>query len=279
MQRYADSARAREIIDTFPEWYHSIELAPGIVTPGRAPLDAWEATLKDLQLPDLHGKDVLDIGAYDGFYSFAAERLGARRVVALDEYVWSTDMQAYMREWREARSAGTFIESPRNSKHWQPETLPGRRPFDAVRSAFESRVEPVVGDFMNVTPADLGCFDVVLFLGVLYHMEEPLTAVRRVAEFLAPGGRLFIETEAIDIPGAPDGRFVEFFPANELNNDASNWWAPNVGALEGFMIAAGLVDCRIHRGPPRRSGLADLQRKVSRHETRFRAVASALKAS
>ena len=71
--------RAQQILDEHPEWYHSIELAPGLVTPGRTSLAEWQAQLDRLRLPDLAGKSVLDIGAYDGFFSFAAERRGAAR--------------------------------------------------------------------------------------------------------------------------------------------------------------------------------------------------------
>src|SRR5262245_24283763 len=77
-----------EALRSCPEWYHSIELAPGIITPGRRPIEAWQKQLLDMRLPDLHNKSVLDIGAYDGFFSFAAERAGAARVVALDHYAW-----------------------------------------------------------------------------------------------------------------------------------------------------------------------------------------------
>src|SRR6478735_4629860 len=95
------SQRAEEILRACPEWFHSIELAPGIVTPGRTSIENLEHQLHSLQLPELHGKTVLDIGAYDGFFSFAVERLGAARVIALDHYVWSTDMVEYMKDWRE----------------------------------------------------------------------------------------------------------------------------------------------------------------------------------
>jgi tRNA (mo5U34)-methyltransferase len=276
MQETDRTKRAAEVIRTCPEWYHSIELAPGVVTPGRAPLEVWNGTLNALHLPDLRGKSVLDIGAYDGFFSFAAEKLGAARIVALDDYVWCTDMVAYMEDWRQARKTGELIPSPRNSSYWRPEELPGKRPFDAARDLLQSEVESVVGNFMSINPAELGRFDVVLFLGILYHMEEPLSAIRRAAAFLAPGGFLGIETEAMDIPGAPDAAFFEFFPKNELNNDASNWSAPNMRALEGLLNAAGLRDVQLLQGPPKRSAFGTLQARLHRKRARFRAIASAL---
>lgn len=241
--------QAREVIKLHPEWYHSIELAPGVVTPGRAPIEAWERELGKLRLPDLHGKSVLDIGAYDGYFSFAAERLGASKVVSLDHYVWSADMAGYMRDWRESRRTGTPIPPPHESRHWHPDELPGRRPFEAARALLRSRVEPVVGDFMTMDLEPLGQFDVVLFLGVLYHMEEPLKAVRRVACLTAPGGIAVIETEAVEVLGLRDTAFCEFFPGTELNNDASNWWAPNGKALSGLCRAAGFREAVLLQDP------------------------------
>jgi tRNA (mo5U34)-methyltransferase len=228
-----------EIETECPEWFHSIELEPGRFTPGRktpAVLD-WE--LAQLRLPDLHGKSVLDIGAYDGFFSFAAEKLGASRVVALDHYMWSTDMASYMSDWRETKRTGQPLPAPHESRHWRPRELPGRKPFDLARRALGSHVEPVVGDFMTMDLAALGQFDVVLFLGVLYHLEDPLGAVRRLRSVTAPGGLAIIETESMEIPLLGSRAVCEFFPGQELNNDPSNWWSPNAGAIAGMCRAAG----------------------------------------
>ncbi len=230
---------ADEVIRLNPEWYHSIPLAPGVVTPGKAPLAHWESAFRQLRLPDLRGKSVLDIGALDGFFSFAAERAGASRVVALDHYVWSTDMVGYMAEWRKARDEGRTIPAPHDTEFWHPDELPGRRPFDAAHTFLKSGVEPVVGDFMTMDPGALGRFDVVLFLGVLYHLEDPLTALRRVRDLAHPDGVCVIETEATEIPGSGSRAICEFFPGAELNGDASNWWVPNRAALLGLCQAAG----------------------------------------
>lgn len=240
---------AAQIIKSCPEWYHSIELAPGVVTPGRAPVEVWKNELRNLRLPDLGGKSVLDIGAYDGFFSFAAERLGACRVTSLDHYVWSADMCEYMKDWRESRRTGTPLPPPHESRHWRPDELPGRRPFDAARAILHSRVEPIVGDFMTMDLTSLGRFDVVLFLGLFYHLEEPLAALRRVASVTAPGGLAVIETEAMEILGLRDVALCEFFPGKELNNDPSNWWAPNSKALEGLCRTAGFGEVTLFARP------------------------------
>jgi len=252
---------AKEVINSCPEWYHSIELAPGVATPGRKPLEVWEEELRDLRLPELRGKTVLDIGAYDGFFSFAAERLGASRVISLDHYVWSADMCEYMKDWRESRRTGASLPPSHESRYWRPAELPGRRPFDAARTLLRSRVEPIVGDFMTMDLTPLGQFDVVLFLGLLYHLEEPLSAVRRLARVTAPAGLAVIETEAMEVPGSGDAALCEFFPGQELNNDASNWWAPNAKALEGLCRAAGFREVTVLTRP----GLRTTLRATAKH--------------
>jgi tRNA (mo5U34)-methyltransferase len=141
---------------------------------------------------------------------------------------------------------------PHKSRHWRPDELPGRRPFDTARSILDSRVEPIVGDFMTMDLTGLGRFDIVLFLGVLYHLESPLQAIRRVARVTAPGGLAVIETEAVEVPGLGNAAFCEFFPGQELNNDPTNWWAPNAKALEGLCRAAGFREVNLLVEPPSR---------------------------
>ncbi len=86
-----------------------------------------EAELASLRLPDLRGKSVLDVGAWDGYYSFLAERAGASRVVALDYYTWSVDLPAYHAYVQACADRGVVQRPPHDLPElWRPEELPGQ---------------------------------------------------------------------------------------------------------------------------------------------------------
>jgi hypothetical protein len=77
-----------------PYWCHSIDVGHGVTTPGIKTTAYHANELASLALPDLRGRTVLDIGAWDGYYSFAAEARGAARVVAGDHFIWALDRAA-----------------------------------------------------------------------------------------------------------------------------------------------------------------------------------------
>jgi tRNA (mo5U34)-methyltransferase len=189
-------------------WYHTIDLGGGVVTRG---VDDTPLRLSRLQFPrDLSGKSVLDIGAWDGFYSFEAERRGAARVVATDHYAW-------------------------HGTGWG--TGKGKSGFELARAVLGSRVEDVDVDVMSLSPERLGTFDVVLFLGVLYHVPDPLAALQRVAAMTAD--LLIVET-VIDMIGISRPA-AAFYPGRELNDDPTNWWGPNEAAVAGLLKAVGFT--------------------------------------
>lgn len=188
-------------------WFHSIDLGGGVVTKG---VDATQPErLARLRLPeDLSGRSVLDIGAWDGFFSFEAERRGAARVVAADYYSW-------------------------HGQGWG--TGHGKAGFELAREALGSRVEDVDVDVMDLSAERVGTFDVVFFLGVLYHLPNPLLALERVASVTRD--LLILET-VVDMLGF--GRpAVAFYPGRELNEDPTNWWGPNVAAVHGMLRTVG----------------------------------------
>jgi tRNA (mo5U34)-methyltransferase len=247
-----DRATMQRLVDEISPWHHSIRVCDGVVTPGGKTLAHHQDDIVRLQLPNLAGKSVLDIGAWDGYYTFMAEGACASRVVALDHYAWSVDYQkaaAYtVRQLDSRQPIRAFHTVP---ELWDPVGLPGKRGFDLVHRLLNSRAEVVVGDFMTMDVSALGRFDVVLLLGVIYHLEEPLQALRRVRQLTL--GLAAIETEAVLLPGPPGRPLWQFVDAAQLNDDPTIWWVPTVEGLRAMCLAAGFSRAEIVTGPPKRS--------------------------
>ncbi|HUJ74273.1 MAG TPA: DUF1698 domain-containing protein [bacterium] len=188
-------------------WFHQIDLGGGIVTPG---IDDSAAKLRLLGMPEsLAGRTVLDIGAWDGFFSFEAERRGARRVLATDSVAW------FGRTW--TSKAG----------------------FELARRVLHSKVEDRDIDVMDLSPEIVGTFDLVLFLGVFYHLKYPYRALELVHALTA--GMLILETEAhFTDEGEPS---LLFLPGHK--DDPTNWWVPNREALQRMLRSVGFsrVEC------------------------------------
>lgn len=203
-----DPGELRALIDSYA-WHHQIDLGGGIVTPGR---DKSARKLAALDLPPLAGKSVLDVGAWDGYFSFAAERLGAERVVALDSVIWQ-NMSKF--------------------------------PFELARQKLNSAVEDIELEVLEISPETVGEFDVVLFLGVLYHMRDPMAALEAVAS---------VTKELLVIETLVDMTFTRrkaaaYYPGTYLGGDYSNWWGPNAGALVGMVSEFGFKEVEIIKRP------------------------------
>jgi len=193
-------------------WYHTIDLGHGVVTKG---IDNSVERLARVALPgDLSGRTVLDIGAWDGFFSFEAERRKAARVVATDHYAW--------------HGAG-----------WG--TGQGKAGFQLAREVLDSRVQDIDVDVMDLSAERIGQFDVVLFLGVLYHVPHPLLALERVASVTR---ELLILETVVDMVGVRRPA-AAFYPARELNGDPTNWWGPNHAAVQGMLLSVGFQQVEI----------------------------------
>jgi tRNA (mo5U34)-methyltransferase len=232
-------------------WYHSIDFGDGVVSAGGKPAEVIDREWRLFALGDLRSRSVLDIGGADGAYAFRAERAGASPVAVLDHYIWSVDADAYGRLYLEHVGAGRTPPAPHESDLWDPDGLPGRWPFDTARQLLGSKVRAIPADFMECDLDELGTWDVVLYLGVLYHMEDPVRAMRRVAA--VTGRQAIIETEAVVVPGHPEPLW-RFFPHGELNHDRSNWWVPNLAALLGLLGAAGFSGSEVLAGEPGGAG-------------------------
>jgi tRNA (mo5U34)-methyltransferase len=224
-------------------WYHTIDLGNGVLTKGMG----IQRTGSEI-IPDVTGRSVLDIGAWDGKFSFLAEQAGASRVVALDHYAWGVDFVARGAYWEECIQNGTLPDQSRDeTDFWLPD-LPGRRGFELAAATLGSKVEPMVADFQTVDLDELGQFDVVLYLGVLYHMKEPLTCLERVRAITREV--VVIETEAMHLKGHDDAVLMQFHAGNSLRTDFGNWYVPTIEALHNLCRAAGFSKVRTIVGPP-----------------------------
>ena len=183
-------------------WYHSIELPGGEVTPGLQTLEQLRLRARQFPIPeDLRGKRVLDIGAWDGWFSFEMERRGAS-VVAVDA-----------------------VESAK---------------FLYAREMLGSKVEYHVSDVYDLRPEELGVFDIVLFLGVLYHLKNPVLALERVCALSRD--LVCVESFVTDDGSDPDAKpSMEFYETTELCGQFDNWVGPNVACLLSFCRTAGFA--------------------------------------
>lgn len=187
-----------------------------MVTPGEVDT---EARLRKVRLPArLDGKSVLDIGAWDGFFSFEAERRGAKRVVAVDPMCWR--------------------EPPWGEMGWGT-----KRPFEFARRTLASEVQDIDIDLVDISPGTVGKFDVVLFLGVFYHLPDPWRYLRAAASVCTE--LLIVETHAdlLDIARPA----MAFYPGAEIDGDPSNWWGPNAGALAAMIGQAGFRQVTVYK--------------------------------
>jgi len=190
-------------------WFHRIDLGHGIVTPGI------DKTMEKIELmnlpPDLTGKTVIDIGAWNGAVSFECERRGASRVLATDYYCWH---------------GGNNRE--------------GRQGFEIARSALKSRVEDLEIRVEEISPERVGMFDVVLFLGVLYHAEDPLGYLRRVRSVCKETAIIETSVDAMDYPRPA----LVFYEGDSLNGDVTNFFGPNQLAVEAMCREVGFKSVR-----------------------------------
>ncbi|WP_426265194.1 class I SAM-dependent methyltransferase [Sphingomonas sp. PWP1-2] len=227
-------------------WFHSFAFPDGSTVDGIKSLEIQRAEADLFFESDLAGKSVLDIGAWDGFFSFEAERRGAARVLATDHFCWSGP------GW------GT------------------RDGFDFAHRALDSNVESLDIDVPSLEPAALGQFDVVLFLGVLYHVKDPYGSLEAAARMCSD--QLIIETvTALHFEALPAMRL---YKPGELGGDPTNFWAPNVPALKLMLNTFGFSRVEAIPSPvtqdhplsrPRGWGFETNARKKANHRTIIRA--------
>lgn len=182
------------------QWFHSIPFPDGTISNGAGKYENLKACADLVFRFPLEGKSVLDIGAWDGFFSFEAERRGAHRVLATDYYVWEKEN--------------------------------GKVGFDFAKKKLNSGVEELVIDLPDLTIEHVGKFDTVLFLGVLYHLKDPMRQLER----LIPLAREVFIIETLTGANDLDRPVLQYLPGSSVNNDHTNFFAPNLLALT-YMLA------------------------------------------
>ncbi len=223
-----DELRAE--VERLAPWFHNIDLGHGIHTAPDHFLGDYPrfkfARFADALPADLTGKSVLDIGCNAGFYSVEMKRRGASRVLGIDSD------ERYLAQARLAAEA---------------------LGFDGV-------------EFRNCSVYDVGAlgerFDLVIFMGVLYHLRHPLLALDLIREHVAGDLMLFQTMQQgsrevypvpedhpfhvpgthtppayFDEPGYPRMHFIE----REFAHDWTNWWAPNAACSAAMLRAAGFT--------------------------------------
>ncbi|MGY4371700.1 tRNA (mo5U34)-methyltransferase [Bradyrhizobium sp. LB1.3] len=212
----------RQRVDALGPWFHNLDLKGVPTAPshflGDYPNVKWRRFSGII--PDrLDGKTVLDIGCNAGFYAMEMKRRGAERVLGLD-----TDDE--------------YLEQAR----------------------FAAEVNGLRIEFRKMSAYDVGQlrekFDLVIFMGVLYHLRHPLLALDLIHEHVAGDLLLFQSmqrgdsrvdpvdknydfwtTDQFDSPGYPKLHFIE----NKYADDPTNWWVPNRACAEAMLRSAGFA--------------------------------------
>jgi tRNA (mo5U34)-methyltransferase len=220
-KKIMEEKELRERVFSFPYWYHRIELPFGIITPGWAPVSKELYNIPE----DLSGKRVLDVGAWDGFWTFEALKRGAVQVVAIDDF---SDFMGHLENT--SRKAWATFDLCKEALGYSDEQC--------------RRLEMSVYD---ISPEQLGMFDLVFFFGVLYHLRHPLLAIDKLATVCRR--EMYIETAILDRyspyrggfgKGYPDGQMVmEFYPGRQYANNYTNWWVPTLECLGQMVGSAG----------------------------------------
>ncbi len=213
-------AEIRQKVEALGPWFHNLDLGGVRTAPehflGDYPNIKWRK-IADAIPADLSGKTVLDIGCNAGFYSIEMKKRGAERVLGID--------------------------------------------FDDVylnQARFAAEVEEADIEFRKMSVYDVGAlgekFDVVIFMGVLYHLRHPLLALDLIREHVAKDMLIFqsmqrgskdvpeiaenypfTDYELFNDPAYPKLHFIE----HRYANDPTNWWVPNAACAEAMLRSAG----------------------------------------
>jgi tRNA (mo5U34)-methyltransferase len=211
-------------------WHQRFDLGHGVVAPGASDI-GW--LLQTAGVPDnLSGKSVLDIGTTNGGAAFLAERRGADPVVAVD--ICDDDWFG----------------------------------FRAIKEVLRSRVEFKRASIYDLPSLIHEQFDLVFFLGVLYHLRHPLLALDNVR--LLTRQTAWIESAVADdqLGSGKDDPLTYFFRLNEFKSDGTNWFVPSVRCLRDWCQSSGLEPTRVTSWPESAPSRAVIETRPTEPEYR-----------
>ena len=193
-------------------WFQKIEVLPGLFSSGWS--DPATEKLPYYGLPeDLTGKRVLDIGCAEGFFSFEAERRGAREVIGIDSF---------------------------------PDSI---RRFNITKAARQSNASAFLMNVYDLEPKRLGTFDLVLFYGVFYHLKHPQFALERIRSICT--GDLLFQTHMYDEPSVKGTPWARFYPYGMMSGgnkelyDPTVFWIFNSACCLAMLDHVGFTDMKI----------------------------------
>lgn len=202
------------------KFWHRVKLPDGTYTPGEVNHGPdggdWPTTRFGLPA-DFIGKSVIDIGAWDGFFSFEAERRGARHVIASNPL---------------------------------PPKGPNLEGFYYLQDVLNSNVDQLMLDIEEPNQ-EFTEYNVVLFYGVLYHLKSPLVAMENVFKLTAPGGMCLLET-AMTMDASAQSYTPMLVYAPNTEDDVTNFFYPNEAWINTVSKTVGFTDCiRLYVGDNR----------------------------
>jgi 2-polyprenyl-3-methyl-5-hydroxy-6-metoxy-1,4-benzoquinol methylase len=208
----------RQQVQAEPYWFQKVEVLPGFFTSGWS--DPSVEKLPYYGLPeDLTGMRVLDIGCAEGFFSFEAERRGAREVIGIDSF---------------------------------PDSI---RRFNIVKSARQSNATAYLMNVYDLEPKRLGTFDLVLFYGVFYHLKHPQYALERIRSICS--GDLRFQTHIYEDPAIKGTPWARFYPygymsgSNQESWDPTVFWLFNPACCVAMLDHVGFTDIKILANEPK----------------------------
>ena len=231
-QSESDLAALERRVAENHDWYHTIELAPGVLTPG---IVDTRPIVSRVPIPQsLSGMRCLDLGTWDGFWAFEMERRGASEVHGVDvpdPYKWDWPARAHIQESYEGGKEN--LEAIRRNGNG----------FPIARDALGSSVQRHELTVYELDPARLGMFDFVFVGSILLHLRDPVGALERVR---AVAGGQVVFNEGIEYT------LTKLRPRTATarldGKDRAWWWQPNLAALHSMIEQAGFEI--LERGKP-----------------------------